>query len=243
MPKVKPGLDDSHLASPQSPEERAGATAPPQHPVHDPYRAPSGQSPYRPPPGQMPYAPLPVPQTPDGQRLSGWWRRVGALVIDNILVMVVAIVVTLPWFSDWWASYQHWVDDLMTAAQQQTQRPAIPTSELAFPWQTMVVDLVLYAAYEITLVARRGQTVGKMATGIRIRQAGQDQLLSLRDSAVRFVVKQVRIIAAPIPFLGSLAVIFTVVDYLAPLFDRMKQALHDRAAHSYVVRSGDPRPR
>ncbi len=233
MPKVKPGLEDSHLGAPARHEEQTERID--LRKPADPYAGPRRPQPQQ-GPGRMSYGPLPVPQTPDGAQLSGWWRRVGAYIIDYLLVIVVAAIITYPWLSDWMTAYQDWVDDMVTATQQQTQAPAMPSSVLAFPWQTMVVNLVLYAIYEITMIARWGQTIGKMATGIRVRQAGTDQLLSLHDSAIRFVIKQVNIIGALIPVIGSLAVIFTVVNYLSPLFDRMKQAIHDRGAHSYVVR-------
>ncbi len=235
MPKVKPGLEDSHLGAPARPEEQTERIEL-RKPPADPYPGRPAGRPTRQGPGHMPYGPLPVPQTPDGAQLSGWWRRVGAYIIDNLLVIIVAAIITYPWLSDWMSAYQDWVDDVVTATQQQTQAPAMPSSVLAFPWQTVLVNFVLYAIYEITMIARRGQTIGKMATGIRVRQVGTDKLLTLHDSAIRFVIKQISIIGSLIPVLGSLTVIFTVVNYLSPLFDRMKQAIHDRGAHSYVVR-------
>ena len=229
MSKVKPGLENSHIGAPQ---RQPTEPDPGQHP-QDPYRSP-GRQPY---PQQRAYVPLPVPMTPDGQRLSGWWRRVLALIIDNILVFVVAAAITYSSLSDWISAYQGWVDDVMTAMDNGSQTPAMPDAVLHFPWQTLLANLLLYAVYEILLVTYRGQTVGKMVTGIRVRRATGGGNPSLPESALRFVVKQISLFGGLISVIGSVTVIFTVVDYLAPLFDRLKRAIHDRAARTYVVRT------
>ncbi|TWP35710.1 RDD family protein [Leekyejoonella antrihumi] len=239
MSKVKPGLEDSHLTAPPpgpSADPYAARRAP--HPAaHDPYGGPErGRRPDYSNHGGS-YAPVRVPTTPDGQRLSGWWRRVFALIIDNILMFLVAVAITYPWVSVWISAYQDWVNAVMTAVNHGSQRPAIPEAVLHFPWQTLAANLIVYAVYEIVLITYRGQTVGKMMTGIRVRRASTGGNPSLQESAIRFVIKQITLIGGLISVIAPLALIFTIVDYLTPLFDRLHRAIHDRGARTYVVRT------
>lgn len=234
MAKVKPGLEDSHLSeSPRREHSQPYAARRQGNPYDPPQRG------YRPPASRT-YAPLQAPTTPDGQRLSGWWRRVFAYVIDYVLVYIVAGLITYPWLSTWLTAYQNWANAVLATAESGGQAPSVPDSVLHLPWQTLLADLLVYAVYEIAMVAYRGQTVGKMATRIRVRRAGTGGNPSLQESAIRFVVKQANLIGVLVAVLGTVTVIFTVVDYLAPLFNRLKLAIHDRAARTYVVRTAAP---
>ena len=79
--------------------------------------------------------------------LSGWWRRVGAVLLDGLIVGVpTQILVAVGTASD-------------------------SAGFLAFAY---LVAIVGGALYSILLVGRSGQTVGKMVLGIRIVRDGSN---------------------------------------------------------------------
>ena len=76
----------------------------------------------------------------------------------------------------------------------------------------------------------RGQTLGKMVWNIRVRDAATGGPLGPAKAAVRYAVPAV--LASFIPILGLLV---WLTDGLWPLWDRRRQALHDKVAGSVVV--------
>lgn len=228
MPRIKPGLEHSTISAPPQWE-------PPGQ--HQQQRPPyGGRPPYGPP--QRPYAPAPqVARTPDGQELSGWWRRVGALVIDSTLCTALGIVLSWTWLSPWLHAYTSWMSDVMDAARLGRSQPAVPTSLYQVPWQFPVIAAAVLLVYETALVAATGRTLGKLITGIRVRRTDTDRKPSLVTAFVRTVIKHVQSVLAAVPFIGYLALVFQMVDYLRPLADQLRRALHDQWSGTYVVRS------
>jgi uncharacterized RDD family membrane protein YckC len=89
--------------------------------------------------------------------------------------------------------------------------------------------LALVAYFAFLGGSRRGQTVGGMAAGIAVRDAGgHDQI-----GAARGLVRALVIAAVVVPSLFVLAA--WLVDVLWPLRDPSRQALHDKLARSVVV--------
>lgn len=76
----------------------------------------------------------------------------------------------------------------------------------------------------------KGQTVGKMVWSIRVRDAATGGPLGPAKAAVRYAVPAV--LASFIPILGLFV---WLTDGLWPLWDRRRQALHDKVAGSVVV--------
>jgi uncharacterized RDD family membrane protein YckC len=74
--------------------------------------------------------------------------------------------------------------------------------------------------------SRRGQTLGKMALGIAVRDARTGAAIGFWRGLGRFLITLVFEIALFIPY---------IVDSLAPLWDRRRQSWHDRVVHSVVV--------
>ncbi|NNG40280.1 RDD family protein [Flexivirga sp. ID2601S] len=265
MPKVKPGLDQSRIGdSKQQWEEAearrqaaqvgsappAGGPRPPLQPYQsgdrDPYRRDAGQ---RPPSGQrfgeqgpapygQPYAPYAQQvgkTTPDGEPTASWWRRLVAYFLDYLLIAAVALVIALPWVRPWMDKFSTWYGDVMDAARAGRSQPPMPDSLLQLPWQYPLIMLGLYLVYEIGLVTWRGQTLGKMALGIRVRGAGSTARPPLAAVAVRSLVKGIPFLGGLIPLAGSLGSVFGLIDGLLPLGDKHAQSLHDKAAKTYVV--------
>lgn len=74
--------------------------------------------------------------------------------------------------------------------------------------------------------SRRGQTVGKMALGVAVRDALTGQRIGFWRAAGRILISTLFDLLFFIPCL---------LDNLAPLWDARRQALHDKVVHSVVI--------
>lgn len=83
-------------------------------------------------------------------------------------------------------------------------------------------------AYEIGMVALRGQTVGKRWLGIKVVDATTGAVPNLDQAARRAAPTLIQII----PFIGA----FAVALYLPLLWRPRRQGLHDRLAATVVVK-------
>lgn len=146
--------------------------------------------------------PLGTPSANDafGRPLATWGQRLGALVIDELFIFIVTFC----------AVYTLGVRRSFTGA---------------------MVSLAMAGAYYAVLNgSEMGQTFGKRAMGIQVRDAtGSGGTIGAGRAALRYVtVGLFRVV----PFFG----LFTVLDGLWPLWDPRRQALHDKIAGSVVVR-------
>ena len=210
---------------PQSPAPPPGPQAP----------APPAPGPEAPPPteapGTLPKAP-PAPETPGsyggpvppggweqpigqapqvfaGAELSGWWRRVGAYLLDSIFTFIVS-----------------WVGlGLLFAG-----------SEAIGVILFLVGLVVAFLYFPLTMMREgehNGKSLGKQILGIRVaRDDGQTVGFGwalLRQFVVIYLLFQV--------VGGFLFGIPWLIDVLWPLWDDQNRALHDMMVKSHVVRA------
>ena len=98
-------------------------------------------------------------------------------------------------------------------------------------WLYYLVVLVVPAIYEIAFVAWRGQTIGKLAMGLRVARVDDGAVPNLYQAAVRALLP-IAVANIPLQPISSLAAIGI---YLAALMSPLRQGLHDRAAGTVVV--------
>lgn len=235
-PKVKPGLERAGQAAAQaggdpSAQGSAGATAQSnpwgQQPAHNPYAGQTGQNPYQ---GQWQGAPMPGgyqgdparPTTPDGQPLASWGMRLLARILDGLLVGIVGGVIATLLMPEALSDYWDWA---LTVDQVGAQPPAQLLTQLT-QWG-LVISLV-GLVYEVLMLTLVGATLGKLATGLRVRLRDQPGHLGWGYALVRTLVYQLLGIFTPLAILNG----------LWPLWDDKRQGLHDKAARSNVVRKG-----
>lgn len=222
MPKIKPGLDRSALGSAsavvqdQQARSRLGTSPPPAKAWQPDSVVAAGRR-----------------TTPDGEVLAGWWQRAGALIIDRLLTTLVGGLVALPWTLQWVRAYS----DFFTRWGGVGPMPELPAEVINPPWQIFLATVIVYAVYEIGMTVWRGQTVGKIAAGIRVRGGTSAGSPDFGVSANRFVVKCLYVILSTVPLLGAIALMFTIVDYMWPVRDPASRALHDKVGGTYVVRT------
>ncbi|MDA8380934.1 MAG: RDD family protein, partial [Actinomycetota bacterium] len=182
-----------------------------------------------PPPGypgaQSPYGYRAVPTDGMGRYLSGWWRRVGALLIDGLVLGIPFYIVAIVIFGVSFSGANSCVNNNATLSG------SCVTSSFAitggFAGLLIVSLLASLAYYGLLFGGAKGQTVGMMVVGIAVRDANTGGPIGYG----RGIGRQAMIIVMGMVFYFPL-----IIDYLWPLWDPRHQALHDKTVSSVVVR-------
>ncbi|MFC9972780.1 RDD family protein [Spirillospora sp. NPDC127200] len=237
-PPAEPGPQPSLRKEPQSPygEQPSYGQQPPygqqshgQQPYGEqppPHQGAYGQQPppYGQPYGQAPYGGLPGYSGGDaghgapGGELAGRWARLGAAVLDWLLVSVVTTVLSWPF-------------PQFVRVEGRADAPVY-----VYNGTGAAVSLVLSVAaffYYVVMHYKWGQTLGKKVLGIRVVRERDGGPLSFGRSAWR-------------TGFSYLIAVFTcgiggIVDVAWILWDPRKQALHDKVARTLVVKAGPAR--
>ncbi len=153
--------------------------------------------------------------------LAGWWSRVGAALIDGLIIglggAVLFVALTAPFGILFFAGDEIGVVSIIVGAL----------------FATLCVTIVAFLYAPAMMARTNGQTVGRMALGIRVvRAKGQPMTFGwamLREVAVKALVFG---IASSLTFgLASL------LDVLWPLWDEENRALHDFIVDTRVIRA------
>ena len=221
-----PDAGPPYPGSPYPPPPYPSAQYPGQGPTG--YQAPPpgmyGRPPgmYGPPPG-YPVAPPAV--APDGQPLAGFGDRLVARLLDGLILGGFAAVLFVPLLI---------IVITMANSVQVDDR-----GQLTNGGPVVVVFLLLYAGwillilagtyvYEVEMMWRTGQTVGKRVMKIRVIPLPPGAPLTRGASAKRWAVYQI---------VGAIVPVFSWVDGLWQLWDKpFQQCLHDKAADTVVVK-------
>ena len=221
-------MSDPRQQQPQQPGSWPAWQQPPGGQAAPPAPYP-GQTPYwgQPP---LPEWPQPLAYNPQVKappeehpkelpwRLAGWWSRVGAQLLDLLIV---------------WLPGGALIGGLAAGADS-----ASGSAETTLLVLTIVASFLVIAAhlfYAPLLMRRRGrhngQSLGKQATGIRVIRADGDPM-RFADAALRQIVFK--------SFGGIVASTFIplfpwILNYLWPTWDEQHRALHDLAADTRVV--------
>jgi uncharacterized RDD family membrane protein YckC len=230
-----PDPDTTHPGAPQGQrywdgrqwtEHVAPAAAPPVH----------AQTPMAPYSGA--YAPL-VATTPDGQPLSGWWQRVGAYLIDMVIVTPLVVLFGWPWIREIGSAYGDLVNESIRAAESGGSMPdqGDLLAELLVPFLLLtLVGLVVNLVYNAGFLKWKAATPGKLAIGLRVRLRETPGPLSWGTVLLRWAGQNWYAALSIVPVLGSILGLYPLLDVLWPLWDDKKQALHDKVAKTNVVR-------
>jgi uncharacterized RDD family membrane protein YckC len=143
--------------------------------------------------------------------LAGWWSRVGAQLIDGLIVgmggILLLVAITAPFSIGFFAD-----DDVGIVAV---------LVGLLFGVVCVSIVALLYAP---ALMARtNGKTLGRMATGIRVVRA-DGRPMDFGFAVLREVVVKALLFGIVAMITGGLS---TLVDVLWPLWDEENRALHD----------------
>lgn len=98
------------------------------------------------------------------------------------------------------------------------------------------VGLATVGVYEVVLVSRRGQTVGKIAMGTRIVDRASGSLPDMAHVVVRWLVLIAgSLVSLLVPAFAAIDVAYTVVVLLPVLLPPLHRGLHDVAARTVVA--------
>lgn len=144
------------------------------------------------------------------KELAGMGSRLGARIIDWILVVVASVIVLIVLFG----------------GLGRTER-----GFFAALFLSLLVIAAIVLLYEWTMIAVLGQTLGKKWTGVKVIRADNGAVPGWGKSFVRWLIPGLVNI---IPVVGNIA--FLLV-YLSPVFSKTRQGWHDMAAATVVVKS------
>jgi uncharacterized RDD family membrane protein YckC len=162
--------------------------------------------------------------TPEGAEpdYARWGQRFGAWLLDLLIIYGVLIVLAL----------------IVYAIVGPDNDPSTDDSA-AYGAIAGIAGLVIMPFYFGFLHGRqRGQSVGKRMIGIAVRRAETFDRLGYRRSFARSLVTLAFWIVptAAARVLGYFAGATWLLDYLWPIWDRRRQALHDKVVASVVIR-------
>jgi len=151
-----------------------------------------------------------------GAPVAEWWQRAVALIIDWAIF----------WIPGWILGFALGAATSTTHVDFATGTTVRSANAAVIIALYLVVVVAQFAYYVILNGGEKGQTLGKMALGIATRDESGHGPIGYGRAAGRFGI----ILLLSIPCLLGL-----ILDYLWPLWDPRRQALHDKAVRSLVV--------
>jgi uncharacterized RDD family membrane protein YckC len=182
--------------------------------------------------GQSPVQyPPPVPVGPSGHRLAEFSDRLLARIIDGLIVGVVGGIITAPVAI---IAVIYLLGRLPTATRVNGELagPAVDPTEfllvlLGVFAVVLVMTFVINYVYDVEMMFRSGQTIGKRVMRIRVLPVDPGRTLTRAMAFKRYAVT---VASAFVPGLGW-------VDGLWQLWDKpWRQCLHDKFAQTLVIK-------
>jgi uncharacterized RDD family membrane protein YckC len=173
--------------------------------------------------------------TADGVRLATWWWRVLAVLIDYLIITAIVTVITFPVWRSLYATLVSFFNAVLDAQRAGVAPPTLNATDLISGTSQLIVTLVTLAVgifYHAGFLRWKSATPGKLICGMRVVPVdrGRDPgPLSWNSIGIRVAVWV-------LPGISSFLGLVTVVDVLFPLWHPKRQALHDIAAKTQVVR-------
>jgi uncharacterized RDD family membrane protein YckC len=191
-------------------------TQPPMQPPPPPGAPPTTPQPGAPPP--VSYGGPPV----GGPPYSEWWKRVVAAIIDVLIIIIPGSILLGVLGLGTFAGAEVSCDPNTGVCT--TDGPGFFIAFMV----SMLVFAVIAIGYQVYFNGgEKGQTVGKMAMRIRVRDDATGGPIGYGKAFLRWLVAWA---------LGSFTCgIGLLIDLLFPLWDPKRQTLHVQAANSVVI--------
>ena len=181
----------------------------------------------------------PPATTPDGVPLAGWWQRVGATLIDFLILVPISLVLWIPFYDKIFDVYGDYFDEIERANETGSAQPSAfdIQTDLAGTFALMgLISLVLGLVWTFFWLRWKQATPGKLVLGLRIRRRDVPGPLPWGTIGLRWLAQSGVGVLGFLPYVGSIAGIYNLLDVLWPLWDDKKQAIHDKVAKTNVVR-------
>lgn len=167
-------------------------------------------------------------QVPGVGVLAGFGSRLGALILDGLIINVLSFGLAAPLGFFLFTQYETEIGPCTVDGRAQTCEG--PTDAwigllLASIGVWFLIALLVIFFYYIRPVSKSGQTVGRRMLGIRVVSTETGEPPTLKMAFVRYLIAAVA--SGSICYLG----------YLWMLWDDRKQTWHDKVANTVVVRT------
>jgi uncharacterized RDD family membrane protein YckC len=153
--------------------------------------------------------------------LASWWSRVGAALIDSVIIgvgsLVLLIALTAPFSIGFFGG-----DDV-----------GFVSIVVGLLFATLCVTIVAFIYAPAMMARTNGQTLGRMVVGIRVVRA-KGQPMSFGFAMLREVAVKALLFGIASSLTFGLA---TLLDVLWPLWDEENRALHDFIVDTRVIRA------
>lgn len=169
--------------------------------------------------------------TPDGRPLASWGSRLGAALIDGVIVLVLYGIAGLPILVSMFDRLRQNVQAIQDATNAGTTlSPFAIYDGLGGQLAALVaIGLLVNLIYSTLFWRFKGATPGKMMVGLRIEPRDRPGQLTWGQVLKRWLLQ-----------FGVAAVIggiYSLLDGLWPLWDDKRQALHEKWARTNVIRT------
>jgi len=142
------------------------------------------------------------------QDYAGFWIRLGASLIDSILMLVVLIPIALMFFGP---------EDLQALESAEGNPASLGILGFFLNYILPAVAVILFWAY-------KSATPGKMLLGLKIVDAKTNENMSLGQMVIRYVGYYPSMLVVGLGFIWA-------------AFDSKKQGWHDKLAGTVVIRN------
>ena len=153
-----------------------------------------------------------------GAQYAEWWQRAVALLIDTVVIGVPSIIlialVGLNDFGNLTTTDSFGNQTLNASAVRHLALGALIAGVIGIAYRTLLEG------------GARGQTIGKMAMRIAVKDLDDGGSIGYARAFGRWLVGYILWVIIYIP---------GIIDLLFPLWDSKKQTLHDKAVRSVVV--------
>lgn len=186
---------------------QAGQPVPPPlpQPPQQPYVAPGDVYGQQPPPGYPPqghgYA-----QAVPTVRYAGFWIRVLASIIDGLVLSVIWVPLII----------------VFGTARIWTTEHGVVTFHFGASWGLILISWAVYALYGTLMIGSYGQTLGKMAVGVKVVRTDLTRV-SYGTAALRETIGK------------WISGLICDIGYIWAGFDPQKQAWHDHICNTLVI--------
>jgi uncharacterized RDD family membrane protein YckC len=141
---------------------------------------------------------------------AGFWSRVGASLIDTVIVLTA----TYPLL---WLVYRgDWDRIFATGLSEQPQ----------MLWMDIFINYILPFAYTVAVWLLWSASPGKILMGMKIVDAQSGKDINLKQSIIRYI-----------GYFPAMMVFMIGIFWIA--FDKRKQGWHDKMANTVVIRSSE----
>ena len=153
-------------------------------------------------------------------QLASWWSRVGAALIDGLIIGVGALIILAIFGS------------VFSVGFFESEETGVVALVLGLMLSFLAIAVVALLYAPLMMDRTNGKTLGRMALGIRVVRAnGQDMTFGLA------MLREVAIKALLFGFAGSITFgLANLADALWPLWDDENRALHDFVVDTRTIR-------